>query len=679
MKTPSLLSPAGSFDALVAGISCGADELYFGGATNNARINAKNFDENEFAEALKLCNLYHVKSNITLNTLVSDREMKDALSFAYHAICLGADSFIVQDIGLARILKQNIPEIELHASTQCACHNSDGAKQLHSLGFSRIVLARELPLAEIKKITDDGINGYETELFLHGALCVSHSGMCLMSSCIGKRSGNRGLCAQPCRLPYSMNEGAKKELLSLKDLSLASHMTELLSLGVAALKIEGRMKSPEYVAGVTKLYRTLLDEKRNATLDEMSYLQELFSRNGFTDRYFTGNYKTKNSDMYGIRSETQKRTSAFLKENIVVSLPKLPLSMECEILAEKSVKLKAEYCGISALYIAPFTAAKAEKSPLTVETVSKNLKKLGSTHFCIDDSHLQIKLDDGLFLTAAQINELRRFVISELEQKIIGEKKSIAKFSIDPERVERRKSGLPQFRIYFNSIHQCTKEWEPYKPLESIVYPLSCFRSLTENEIFVLSHLPVPFGVKLPRVIYNDEIETAKGLLKRAKDLGADYCEVSNIGQIELGKSTIRTVYGGIGLNIYNSECIGAFQSMGVSSLTLSPELGTAQMRDIMQQEMKIAVCVSGRLPLMVLESCIRKANGKCSSCRKEPYLLCDRMNFQFPVIPEERFSGEEKACRNIIYNSVSLDLLKNEEKLRETGAQIYCIFEDVI
>ncbi len=292
-KLPELLAPCGSYEALEAAIEGGADAVYFGGTMLNARMNAKNFTREEIPLAIKRCHEAGVKAYITLNTQVYDREIKSALEYAAFLYEAGADAFIIADIGLSELIKKHIPNAELHASTQMSIHNTEGAKLLVKKGFSRVVGARELSRENIATLCRDG--GCEIEIFVHGAICVSCSGQCLMSAMLGGRSGNRGECAQPCRMSYN---GAYP--ISLKDMCLAEHITELIDCGVSSLKLEGRMKSPSYVYGVTKIYRRLLDERRNATRDELSELARLFSRGGFTDGYFKGKI---NGEMLGVRSE----------------------------------------------------------------------------------------------------------------------------------------------------------------------------------------------------------------------------------------------------------------------------------------------------------------------------------------------------------------------------------------
>lgn len=300
-QTPLLLAPAGSPAALKAAIDAGADEVYLGGSAFNARINANNFDRSALIKAGRLCRNANVGMHITLNTLIYDREFKSVHDYiSFLASDVRPDALIVQDLGLVSLIRREFPEIAVHASTQMRIHSHLDATYLKSLGFTRAVLARELPLADIKAFADTGL---ETEIFVHGAICVSESGGCLMSSVIGNRSGNRGECAQPCRLPY---KGENRFPLSLKDMCLASHLREIADAGVKSLKIEGRMKAPDYVGAVTSVYRRLLDEGRNASGEELKYLAKIFSRSGFTDGYFVSRI---GRDMFGIRSDADKQNS----------------------------------------------------------------------------------------------------------------------------------------------------------------------------------------------------------------------------------------------------------------------------------------------------------------------------------------------------------------------------------
>ena len=324
---PELLSPCGSLDALTAAVEGGADAVYFGGTVFNARMNAKNFDRADVRSAVGYCHENGVKAYVTLNTQIYDRELKSALDHAAFLYESGADALITADMGLSSLIKKHIPDFELHASTQATVHNLAGAEKLYDLGFSRVVGAREMDIDNIRTLCKSRA---EIEMFVHGAICVSVSGQCLMSAMLGGRSGNRGQCAQPCRMCYN-----GEYPLSIKDMCLAGHIPSLIDAGVASLKIEGRMKSPAYVYGVTKIYRRLLDERRAATRDEINELQRLFSRSGFTDGYYTGNI---GKNMLGIRTENdiaKTRNEGSFKsgsikpvEESVKSAPTIPAKLD---------------------------------------------------------------------------------------------------------------------------------------------------------------------------------------------------------------------------------------------------------------------------------------------------------------------------------------------------------------
>ena len=296
-----LLAPAGSPQALVAAVQNGADAVYLGFGDFNARRNAKNFSEEEVAAAVSYCHMRGVKAFLTLNTLLTDRELPAAAQVVAKANNMGMDAVLVQDLGVLRMVRQVAPELPVHASTQMSVHSLDGVKLCADMGISRVVLARELGWREIEHICLH--SPVEIEVFGHGALCMCYSGQCFFSSVIGGRSGNRGLCAQPCRMKYGWNGKADEYPLSLKDMSLAGHLEQLRKMGVACVKLEGRMKRPEYVAIVTGVYSRAIREGREPTAEELEMLRQAFSRDGFTDGYFTGR---KGEKMFGIRKEEEE-------------------------------------------------------------------------------------------------------------------------------------------------------------------------------------------------------------------------------------------------------------------------------------------------------------------------------------------------------------------------------------
>lgn len=676
MNKPYILSPAGSYDALVSAVNAGADEVYFGFGEFNARQNAENFTPEKLREAIRLCRILGVKTNITVNTLVTDREMTGVLDLVYNAASLGADAFIVQDQGLAYNIKKQMPSVCLHASTQCACHNSEGAKRLNELGFSRVVLAREMPMEEIKKVTELGI---ETEIFIHGALCVCHSGMCLMSSVIGKRSGNRGLCAQPCRLEYTLDGQQKKGYpLSLKDSCLGTRMEDILSLGVTSLKIEGRMKSPDYVYNTTKIWREIVDGERNADKGQIKSLENIFSRGGFTDKYFTGEYLNENKSMYGIRSDKDKENSRIASKNdCEIQDRKRSISMTCTLAEGENALIKAKFGNVEAEYKSDFVCQSATGRPLDEEAVKESVSKLGATHFACENVSVNIK--GSVFLPKSQLNELRREVVSALEEKLVCTPKveRIANAVDFTEASVREKQGSIKLFASCNSLSIAERQ----NKAQYVSIPLEEFLSLDENKQRVLENIKstAVLGVRLPRVIFDSETQTVDRLIKTAKEKGAVFGEISNIGHIDLCKKHGLELYASIGMNVFNSSTVKVLKNLGFCLVCASPELNEAQIRDLVRYEgTQLCAFVKGRLPLMVLESCIVKA---CTGCKNRNTDGCseltDRIGKKFRVYGEKRLidGTSYKPCRNIIVNSVEADLLSSREKLEKMNVSTGLVY----
>ena len=610
-KLPELLCPAGDMKSLKAAIEGGADAVYFGGAGFNARMNAKNFNAEEMREAVKLAHAFGVKAYITQNTLCYDREISAYLSAAESAILAGADALIVADLGGACEIKKRFPECELHASTQMSGHNVEAAKKLAELGFSRMVLARELPYEDIKFFTAN--SPIEAEVFIHGALCVCHSGQCLFSSVIGGRSGNRGECAQPCRLPYSGGYP-----LSLKDSCLARHIPSLIECGVSSLKIEGRMKSPEYVRDVARIYRRLLDDNRGADRAEMSELAEIFSRGGFTDGYFT---KKINSDMLGVRSDADKQNTREL-EPFDDFTRKIGVRLEAEILRGKPCVMRVSANGKSAEYISDILPMEAINAPLTYESVKKQLTKLGATFYQVNE--FELKLDDGLMIPVSQLNRLRREAIEKFES--FGEKAETVKIDSVPDKPTGKPVKLRT--ALFGSHTQISPKAKEF--FDIIFLPADKYES-TAN------------GVALPPVIFDSEMEEVGKMLADAKDKGAEYALVGNLGHIELAKKFGFKLCGDIRLNLFNNSSAAAAERLEFETWVVSPELGLPQSRDIGGARL---VTVYGRLPLMLLEKCVGKELGGCGKCESGKTVLKDRKGVSFPVAREWKH-------RSVIYNSL--------------------------
>lgn len=633
---PELLAPAGSPAALEAAISAGADAVYFGGQSFNARKNADNFASDELAGAIRRCRLFGVKTNIVLNTALYGGELLPAVSFAEMLLSYGADAFIVADIGLAALLKETFPEIILHASTQACGENVLSAAELAKIGFSRMVAPRELPLRDIRTLCAE--SPIETEIFVHGALCVSHSGQCLMSSIIGGRSGNRGECAQPCRLPYRTRHPYP---LSLKDLCLAAHMPEILDAGVASLKIEGRMKSAEYVYGVVSVYRRLIDERRAATPEEMRALSALFSRSGFTDGYFT---ERISCDMLGVRTEADKRETEAVKSEKMAG-KKLPLSLSGEFLVGHPSVLRGTVrrgADVISAEVSGEAPVRAEKTPTGEDRLRENLSKLGATIFYAAD--VQVKTDDANIPISA-VNALRRALCEKLETALAG---------TIPPLVRREAKTLPAgfvksgeksaFFVYFDSITP-----RAFSCFDRIFVPLSEYLS----HAGAVSHHP-NVGVSLPPVCFDHELVVLRRMLADAVAAGCQMALVSGFWQAALADEFGLIKHGDLRLNVFNAASAEVYRNRGFASLILSPEVGTSAARSLASGIPKGYV-IYGRLPLMTLEKCVIRDNfadktgGACRYCDTRRFSsLTDRTGAKFPIC-------REFPHRNVLYNSVPL------------------------
>lgn len=627
---PEILAPAGSPEALRAAIEGGADAVYMGGAAFNARINAKNFTPEELREGIALAHSYGVKVYIAANTLIYDREREDYLRGAETAYLSGADALIVADIGMARELKKRIP-IELHASTQLSGHNLAAAQMLAEAGFSRMVCAREMSGEDIRYFCEN--SPIEAEVFVHGALCVSASGQCLFSSLVGGRSGNRGECAQPCRLPYSQGKGKQGYPLSLCDLSLAEHITELCDMGVASFKIEGRMKSPEYVRDVTRIWRRLLDEGRNADRAEMAELARIFSRGGFTDGYFTGRVDRK---MLGIRSEGDKRSSAQLEpfENIT---KKIDIEFSASIRADLPISLTAKCGGRSATVSGP-VPERAINAPLTRQVVERNLSKLGATPYRL--TTLELELDEGIMLPISALNALRRAAVEAIEPK---NERSEGDITPKPFDKPARAREICRSALFYDPS-QIPESAFGY--FDRIYIPLEDFEKYGREGVCVM----------LPEVVFDSQRQQVEKMLLAAKKKGAAGALVGNIGHVQLVQSCGLALFGDMRLNAANNSSVSRLEAMGFEDIILAPELSLAQLRDIGG---KTSAVVYGRAPLMLTEKCVGKELGGCESCKAGRISLLDRKGVSFPV--RMRYGH-----RSVIFNSAPFYMADRADLLRK-------------
>ena len=627
---PELLCPAGSPEALDAAIEGGADAVYLGGTTFNARMNAHNFGGDALRSAVLRAHSYGVKVYLTLNTLVGDREIPLALAAAEEAANAGVDALIVADLGIASAIHRTFPNLELHASTQASSHNSVSAEKLKELGFSRIVIARETPAADLFETVKS--SPLEVEMFIHGALCVSHSGQCLFSSLVGGRSGNRGECAQPCRLPFACKKGGNAYPLSLKDLSLAAHVPALIESGVASLKIEGRMKAPEYVRDTARIWRRLLDERRAATPDEMRELASIFSRGGFTDGY----YKEKiDSKMLGIRSDDDKSASRTLTPFSGITR-KIPLDFAVRMKENEPITLTVSDKTRSVCVEGDMPQA-ALTAPLSAEHLERNLSKLGGTPYAIGS--FAVEMDDGLMLPVSRLNDLRRRAIAEWE------------CNLAPKAIEKTAYVMQKS----HNVAQKTRSARFYSPEQ--ITPLA--REFFERIYLPLGkETPETDGIILPPVIFERDLEVVQQMLLNATQRGVRYALVGNLGHIDIVKKAGLVPVGDFRFNVTNCETVCTLEQMGIDSLILSPELTLPQARDIKGDT---SLIVYGRIPLMTVEKCVIKEIANCDTCAQNAAVLTDRRGVSFPVLREWEH-------RNVIYNSLPTSMSDRQDQLTKAG-----------
>ncbi len=608
---PELLSPAGSEDALLAAIAGGADAVYLGmrEGASNARTLAENFDRAQLSRLIPLAHAHGVKVYVTLNTLTYDREIPEIAALAKFLYEAGADAAIVADLGLAREIRKSVPRLPLHASTQAFTHSTRTAQALADLGFSRVVLARELSEDSIREITEKA--ACETEIFLHGALCVSYSGECLFSSLVGGRSGNRGACAQPCRLPYNGTQP-----LSLKDYSLARHIPALIRSGVASLKIEGRMKSPAYVFGVTRIFRRLLDEGRPATDGEMADLARIFSRDGFTDGYFTG----KLSNMGGVRREEDKQSSR-TEEVQIPALTALPLKAKAVLKKDAPAALSLSFTAKNGKRYTATTEGSmpepAQSAALTPENVKERLAKLGGTGFAL--AEIDLALDEGLFLPIGALNALRRDAVNALFKALaVGEQAALPTHTqAPPATPEGKEKPLHTAHIY---------RADTFAAMDTSGFDIT-FLSL-EAAASLPKDAKMPNGVALPPVLFDKEEVLVKPTLSTLAARGVKYALVSSLGQMSLARECGLIPFGDLRLNIANRACAALYRALGLYGF-----VGSAECTPAAARALSGAVVSYGRLPLMLTERCFVKEVYGCDACGKAT--LTDRRGVVFPVLRE--------------------------------------------
>lgn len=593
---PEILAPAGSMESLIAAVRCGANAVYLGTKGINARRGATNFTFEELKQAVEYCHARDVKIYLALNILISDSERELAYKTVEAGLSLGIDAFIIQDLGLAKIIHSHFPTARMHASTQCSVNSPEGFKALEKMGFVRAVLPREMSLNEIKEIRQ--ATDMELEMFVHGALCMCVSGQCYLSAMLGGRSGNRGLCAQPCRLGFSADASRSCDL-SLKDLSLIGNINEIAQAGVVSLKIEGRMKRPEYVAAAVTSCKKAIDGEYSAS-DENT-LKSVFSRTGFTDGYFTGERK----DMFG----TRQKEDVVAAKDVLKELshlydnenPLVPIDIEFICKANRKAELTATALG-KTVTVTGTVPEKAINKPMTEESVETRLAKFGNTQFYLNN--ITIDLDDGLILPASVINSMRREAVEMLD------KVEIQPFTQMPYKAEKYKEK--DCKPYYTARFLNPDSIPDKHPFKRIFIPI-----WSSDEDFVDNRA----GVEVPRGLFGMEEKLTKRL-EHLKKIGVRKALCSNLGAYSLAQKMGFEVYGDFGLNIFNSESAQLFNSPILSFEATLEQTNRIGAKDT-------GIIGYGYLPLMLTRNCPIKNHLGCSRCTGK---LTDRKGFEFKV-----------------------------------------------
>ena len=644
-KRPEILAPAGSFDSLIAAVQCGADAVYLGGKGMNARRSAGNFDAEELRRAVEYCHLRDVKVYQTINIVMFQHETDEAIDTIRQAAEAGVDAVLTQDLAIARMVRECAPSLPIHASTQMSIHNIEGVRLCEELGFSRAVLARELTAGEIAAIC--AATPLEIEVFVHGALCMSVSGQCYLSSMIGGRSGNRGLCAQPCRLPFSA-DGGGEYALSLKDLSLADRIDELTRMGVASLKIEGRMKRPEYVAAAV----TAVRRAREGEPVDFETLRSVFSRSGFTKGYFDGKI---DREMFGRRQKEDVTSAAgvlgeleklYAKEN-----PLVPVTMGFTAGAGEAVALTVRDRDGHAVTVTGEAPLLAEKKPTDADRARQNLAKTGGTPYYAEV--IDCTIGPGLLVPASALNALRREALEELTAR---------RSAVEPhpftDRVPRLADApadrrKPKLRARV-SAGQLTRRLAGY--CNEFQVPLEEAEDVLASG-FVRADQVI---VEIPRILF-DGAPKALELLHRAGELGVRRAWCGNLGAVTLAREAGLLPEGGYSLNVTNAYALRECARLGLGACELSFELDLGEARRL-DGGLAKGILAYGYLPLMALRNCPIQAAKGCRACRGYESLI-DRKGVAFTVDCGAH-DGRRREVSDL-YNSVPLWLADRPEELR--------------
>lgn len=598
-----VLAPVGSQESLIAAVRSGADAVYLGAKAFSARRNATNFDDEQLEQAVQYCHKHNVKVLLAVNILIKEKELKEVLELVDYLYQIRVDALIVQDLGLAKIIHENYPDFHLHGSTQMSVHHLAALPLLASLGFKRIVVAREMSKQEVSNFCLEAKKyDIEVEYFVHGALCMSVSGQCLLSAMIGQRSGNRGLCAQPCRLPFKVSNGTGHDL-SLKDSSLFAYVKELEEMGVVSLKIEGRMKRPEYVALATYCCKQAV--LGNQYDDKL--LKDVFSRSGFTDGYYTNHL---GKEMFGVRTQEDAKASldSFNKIHELYrnEIASVPVNFQIRIKRNEPIKLS---CGD--VTIESETPLEATNKPSNKEEIIEMLSKLGGSCYFLEKC--EVEIDEGLFVRNALIKDLRRRMVEKLDESRKEPNKNKGK------KVELENEGnyqqLADTYIRLANLEQLP---EKLKGIKGVIVPIDSDIKINNRN----------YIIEIPRWIANAEY--IKNRLEKFKEIGINKCYCNNIAALQIGKECGYEIMGGNFLNVTNNYSLKTLKENNVSCAVMSVELSLKEIAGVNSYLPK-GIISYGRVPLMLLKNCPLKNGRSCNSCDKKGF-ISDRTGTNFPI-----------------------------------------------
>lgn len=698
MKELELLAPAGSLKTLKAVIHAGADAVYLGGSMFGARAYANNFNEEELLEAIRFGHIHGRKIILAVNTLLKEYELGQLYDYLRPYYEAGLDAVIVQDMGVMEFVKTHFPNLPIHTSTQMTITNVEGARLLKEQGVERVVTAREMSLEEIQRIHDEV--GVELESFIHGALCYCYSGQCLFSSIIGGRSGNRGRCAQPCRLSYEVLQGEKSltghhatPILSLKDMCTLPFLYELADHGVYSFKIEGRMKTPEYAAGVVSIYRKYMDSYLDGSRipvekKDIRALLELGNRGGFTSGYY---YHHNDSDMLSGESASHNKSEGVLQDNIrreyVETELKEKIKGKLILNKECPAKIEVQYGKIKVSYQGDMVLV-AQNRPLTKEVVTEKITKTGNTPFVFEK--LEVTMDDDIFMPVNQLNQLRRGALEALEEALLKPYERTLPELVETSYAEtdRQTAGkaINEKQISGQSLSQTSRQQpagsstevrvliEDAEQLPAVlkadfvdtVY-LDCMLYTRENLIHKLSEdidrvhasgkkafYVFPFIFRQQTSLFYEKI------MPELKKLPLDGIMVRSLDEIafikEWGNENWQMVSDS-NLYTYSNEASEYFYRLGMMQDTIPVELNRKEI--LRRENSRSEMIIYGRLPLMITAQCIHK---NTLGCMHQPKVLNlkDRYSVHFPV---KNFCSE---CYNVIYNSLPVCLFKEDVTVKK-------------